>query len=381
VKRRASWVGRPWFFVAVVVLALNDHVFKGVWPGWVTGKLSDFAGLVVVATLAAVLTGPACGTVCAGVVFIGLKTVPGVAEFAAPLLGGGATLRDPTDLIALSVLPPLWWLLRRVPRPGQTRHGWIAVGLIGRLLATTATQPRPEDEVRDVSFHEGAFFVTLSTQSSSREVLRSADGGRTWSKPSSYPTGLQAADAGCTPGGTCYRIVRNEVGECSIERGTVGVWRSDGPVPGGCPHWGAVAANDEDTSNAVALAGPEGVAYRNASGTWTYVDILEIARGPKDRQDFLNAFGGGWVTLVLTVTLSVLIAAGIRPVSLAVVLIIGGWLTVPPVLFRGSFGHWKDNAPWNAGLVAASVVMIVVMAARVALGRKRGRGEAHRSSE
>ena len=51
--RRTAWLGRPWFFVAVVVLALNDHVFKSAWPGWVTGKLSDVAGVVVIATLAA----------------------------------------------------------------------------------------------------------------------------------------------------------------------------------------------------------------------------------------------------------------------------------------------------------------------------------------
>jgi hypothetical protein len=30
---------------AVLLLVLNDHVFKSVWPGVVTGKLSDFAGL------------------------------------------------------------------------------------------------------------------------------------------------------------------------------------------------------------------------------------------------------------------------------------------------------------------------------------------------
>ncbi len=32
---------------SLVLLALNDHVLKQAWPGWVTGKLSDVAGLVV----------------------------------------------------------------------------------------------------------------------------------------------------------------------------------------------------------------------------------------------------------------------------------------------------------------------------------------------
>ncbi|WP_156325293.1 hypothetical protein [Nonomuraea sp. SBT364] len=33
--------------VAALVLLLNDHLLKHAWPGPVTGKLSDVAGLVV----------------------------------------------------------------------------------------------------------------------------------------------------------------------------------------------------------------------------------------------------------------------------------------------------------------------------------------------
>lgn len=35
----------PRFVLSLLVLALNDHVLKQAWPGMVTGKLSDFAGL------------------------------------------------------------------------------------------------------------------------------------------------------------------------------------------------------------------------------------------------------------------------------------------------------------------------------------------------
>ena len=37
-----------------MLLALNDHVLKQAWPGWVTGKLSDVAGLVVAPAVLAV---------------------------------------------------------------------------------------------------------------------------------------------------------------------------------------------------------------------------------------------------------------------------------------------------------------------------------------
>lgn len=37
----------PLFLIALVLLLLNDHVLKYAYPGWLTGKLSDFAGLFV----------------------------------------------------------------------------------------------------------------------------------------------------------------------------------------------------------------------------------------------------------------------------------------------------------------------------------------------
>jgi hypothetical protein len=37
----------PVALVALVVLVLNDHLLKALYPGFVTGKLSDFAGMIV----------------------------------------------------------------------------------------------------------------------------------------------------------------------------------------------------------------------------------------------------------------------------------------------------------------------------------------------
>ena len=41
-------LGRPWFLGFVFVLALNDHLLKDLYPGWWTGKPSDFAGVAIV---------------------------------------------------------------------------------------------------------------------------------------------------------------------------------------------------------------------------------------------------------------------------------------------------------------------------------------------
>ncbi|NNB83957.1 hypothetical protein HI113_00040 [Corallococcus exiguus] len=43
----ASGLLHPMVLVAVVLLVLNDHVFKARWPSWWTGKLSDVAGLAM----------------------------------------------------------------------------------------------------------------------------------------------------------------------------------------------------------------------------------------------------------------------------------------------------------------------------------------------
>src|SRR5688500_18032602 len=52
-----SALANPAFLAALAVLLINDHVLKGagLLPGWVTGKLSDLAGLIVAPVLAAVV--------------------------------------------------------------------------------------------------------------------------------------------------------------------------------------------------------------------------------------------------------------------------------------------------------------------------------------
>ena len=37
----------PAAFGAIVLLVLNDHIFKAAFPGPITGKLSDVAGLII----------------------------------------------------------------------------------------------------------------------------------------------------------------------------------------------------------------------------------------------------------------------------------------------------------------------------------------------
>jgi hypothetical protein len=158
----------PITLAALVVLVLNDHVLKACWPGVLTGKLSDIAGMilapVVLAALVEKVTGRRAPWACAiavAVVFALTKTwAPAtrayevffetlrapmhfvlVHVFARPAFSERVVLvRDPTDLVALpfgaiaaaivsAVSPPRagsdaretsprWRFERRSTRPG-----------------------------------------------------------------------------------------------------------------------------------------------------------------------------------------------------------------------------------------------------------------------
>jgi len=50
-----AWLAHPFSVLGLALLLLNDHLLKQVWPGVVTGKLSDLAGLLMFPPLLAAL--------------------------------------------------------------------------------------------------------------------------------------------------------------------------------------------------------------------------------------------------------------------------------------------------------------------------------------
>ncbi|MFD1543813.1 hypothetical protein [Nonomuraea guangzhouensis] len=141
--------------VAVFVLLLNDHLLKQVWPGFVTGKLSDVAGLMVAPPLAALVLARRAdlgALLVTGVLFAFVKTTDAGAEWASQVwslvAGPSKVLADPTDLLALPALGLAWWARRRSfsMRPAGLSEGPRASlrppaglgrlgGLSGRLTA------------------------------------------------------------------------------------------------------------------------------------------------------------------------------------------------------------------------------------------------------
>lgn len=132
---------RPGPVLAALILAINDHLLKGsgLLPDWLTGKLSDFAGLfffpLFVAELG-LLVFPAASArqvqrrvvvaaALTGAGFCAIKLSPAMSGLYERGLGavmGPAGMRvantpDPTDLVALPMLALAVWSAHRTGAP------------------------------------------------------------------------------------------------------------------------------------------------------------------------------------------------------------------------------------------------------------------------
>lgn len=178
--------------LALVVLVVNDHFLKQAWPGLVTGKLSDVAGLAFAPLLLAVPLAAfrvrrptAVAVVATGVGFALAKSSVTGAAVASQVwsLTGVPTLfrADLTDLLTLPALALAWWARRWVlatPVPDWRRRLSTVVGVallpVG-VLATSATSCQSSEGVVGVAAVHGGF--TGSVLAEEPRLLVSSDSG------------------------------------------------------------------------------------------------------------------------------------------------------------------------------------------------------------
>jgi hypothetical protein len=191
-------LAHPLFWVALVALLVNDHFLKQarVLPGAITGKLSDFAGLLAAPVLIVALlrvrgrVGRMAAFACVAGIFTAIKLSRPVAD-ALEAITAYTPLPwrlwcDPTDLVALSVLPLAWWLAGREGKPAvgpRLLPCLRAGGLVLGSFACAATSSSDERYVGTAFLFNGTMrtqTVRLYRLQTPLDCTRALDDPATW---------------------------------------------------------------------------------------------------------------------------------------------------------------------------------------------------------
>ncbi len=176
--RRSNALADPIFLAMLGTLLLNDFVLKSAVPGWVTGKISDFAGLFAFAFFAGVLLHRhAFGVHAAVALFFTLWKLPVSSGFidawnaSAPFQV--ARVVDPSDLLALFVLPFSYVRLRRGSRFSVPVILRAAIALLS-VFAFAATSYHGYEEFNEKFTYRGSPDALLKALEAEGVVLHQA---------------------------------------------------------------------------------------------------------------------------------------------------------------------------------------------------------------
>ena len=297
---------------AVVLLLLNDHLLRRVWPSWATGKIGDLAWLFFAPFVLAVflawlvpLRGARREKVVAflafgltGGVFILAKTLPGVhgwlVHTTEQLLGLSISLRrDPTDLLALVALAFSWWFWRRqiVHPPSFRAPGWAVLPFA--VLLTVANSMAPNVGVECLAIDDRNVLAYTAYES-----YVSEDGGLSWSDGSLAAQedclyaeeGTNPDQAGSDMGNRrleSFYTPASQAERAYIEKTRGGnVYFEPGPLD---------VITDPFTGNVVFAMGHEGVVVRTPGDEWHWVSVGEYRRVSLDSSSTILSllFGEG----------------------------------------------------------------------------------------
>jgi hypothetical protein len=307
-----SVLSHPIVIGAVVLLLVNDHILRRLWPSVITGKLGDAAWLVfaplMVAPLIALLfpnRRRLTGLLSIGITGVGFALIKTVGPIHAItqaglswMLGWPSGLRrDPTDLLMLPALGLTWWLWTKT-RTRQNR-AISPVVLAFALFATTANTPAPMDGIDCLFIDDNQIVNAMCSWGG--PIWTTQDGGLTWEQTDFYdwendphpeclpygkprPTLLTLEDP--SNPSISYRISVGDSVQRSEDSGASWVEEFDlslsdaqttyyeiveahiGIAPGPMD-----AEFDPKTGNLILGMGLQGVAVRTPDGGWQRVDV------------------------------------------------------------------------------------------------------------
>jgi len=333
---------------SIALLLLNDHVLKAISPSWLTGKLSDFAGVfffpfVLAAGLSFVFGGcersiRKIGMVAFGLTglwFFLLKTsvlVNQASSAGASLLLGVPVkyALDPVDTLALLMLLPAWQLWSQPEGMAPKKRSWLILAC-GMLAALASSPVAPVvDVATTISYKNNVLYVMDRNTSHSAS---SNDLGETWN--GNGPFFVDDATLGaqktypiqvCDPleARTCYRTSGNGAVDASNDGGKS--WGTGWSLPAGRlsamrrikggnidpgPYDLAIIQQDGQRFLFVA-AGSEGLIKRQLpGGEWVRLGVAYGARPtPYLEPAFKKALVDSWTDYLLWASISLLGLSG-----------------------------------------------------------------------
>jgi hypothetical protein len=240
----------PGFLTCLLLFGLNDHLWKRRYPGFLTGKLSDFVGVVVFSLVVAALASRVTSlhrawnfaVVTTTALMIAVKTSQLGADTVAgwmSIIVPSRIIADPWDLLGLTTLPVSRWiwfeastvdanLIRGIYRRA-TRPAMLGVALFFCAATSQPEELRVPEIAPHFSVDQGVIRVLINgadEQNANRAlnanstpipslndvvIRESRDGGKTWTVPTNQlvvPASTREFGTTCTASnrGKCYSI-------------------------------------------------------------------------------------------------------------------------------------------------------------------------------
>ncbi|MGK0361978.1 MAG: hypothetical protein ACI9U2_004298 [Bradymonadia bacterium] len=189
ILRPARALLHPVWWIALALLVANDHVFKGsgLLPAEVTGKLSDFVGLLVAPVLLAVVCrvrsarGFALSHVAVALGFAAINVSPAIAGMVETLMASTpfpwAIAVDPTDLIALPMVALshalfIEWSAAPAPVGRVLSRAGLGIGMLACVATSSLPGPLVEPEPGSLIFPTEQAAVMIANETGTEQLIR-----------------------------------------------------------------------------------------------------------------------------------------------------------------------------------------------------------------
>ncbi|HCR70693.1 MAG TPA: hypothetical protein DIW23_04545 [Anaerolineae bacterium] len=184
----------PLILLSIFILLINDHVLKVYIPSALTGKISDFAGLFFFPILLSAILNlvfqsfqsrkiALASFIFTAIWFSLIKTIPFFKNLTENIFNIQIVL-DPSDLMALIMLPLAWRLREKVENESKTGISKLSYVVLGiASLATIATSPPIIPMIYNITVHENIVYAEFDHYYGTSEgsyYFYSTDGGKTW---------------------------------------------------------------------------------------------------------------------------------------------------------------------------------------------------------